>query len=43
MKSKMAGILKKGIIWAAVAAVCGGGLYLVFSRNHAEYVEDVSP
>ena len=43
MKSIKAGILKKLIIWAAVIVVCGGGLYLVFNLNHAEYVEDVSP
>ncbi len=43
MKAKKARILKKGMILAAAAAVCGGGLYLVFHMNHAEYVEDVSP
>ncbi|MCM1027047.1 MAG: extracellular solute-binding protein [Roseburia sp.] len=43
MKSNKARILKKGIITAAVIALCGGGLYLIFNRNHAEYVEDVSP
>ena len=42
MKSKKAEILKKGIRTAAVIAVCGAGLYLVFNMNHAEYVEDVS-
>lgn len=43
MKSKKARILKKGIIWAAAAALCGGGLYLILNMNRAEYVEDVSP
>lgn len=43
MKLKKARILKKGIITAAVAALCGGGLYLVLNLNRAEYVEDVSP
>lgn len=43
MKAIKTRILKKIIIWAAIIAVCGGGLYLIFNRNHAEYVEDVSP
>ena len=43
MKWKKARILKKGIIAAAAAALCGGGLYLIFNMNRAEYVEDVSP
>ncbi len=42
MKSIKASILKKIVTWAAVIAVCGGGLYLIFNMNHAEYVEDVS-
>ncbi len=42
MKVTKTEILKKGIIWAALFLVCGGGLYLIFNMNHAEYVEDVS-
>ena len=42
MKATKTEILKKGIIWAALFLVCGGGLYLIFNMNHAEYVEDVS-
>ena len=42
MKWKKARILKKGIIAAAAAALCGGFLYLIFNMNRAEYVEDVS-
>ena len=43
MKAIRTRILKKVIIWAAIIVVCGGGLYLIFNMNHAEYVEDVSP
>ena len=43
MNSKKTGILKKVIITAAAAAACVAGVYLIFNRNHAEYVEDVSP
>lgn len=43
MKSKKTRILRKTIITAAAAAVCAGGVYLIFNMNHAEYVEDVSP
>lgn len=43
MKSKKARIVKKSMIWAAAAAVCGGGLYLILNMNRAEYVEDVDP
>ena len=43
MKAIKTRILKKVIIWAAIIVVCGGGLYLIFNANHAEYVEDVSP
>lgn len=43
MKLKKAEILKKIIKLAAVTAVCGVGLYLIFHRNHAEYIEDVTP
>lgn len=43
MKLKKAWIVKKGIITAAAAALCCGGLYLILNLNRAEYVEDVSP
>lgn len=43
MKSKKTRIFRKIIITAAAAAVCVGGVYLIFNMNHAEYVEDVSP
>lgn len=43
MKAKKARKYKKGVAIAAVAALCCGGLYLIFNINHAEYVKDVSP
>ena len=35
-------IWKKILIGAACAAFAAGGIYLLFGRNQAEYVEDVS-